>query len=156
MAPGLEGAENEEACGEEGTALQEDVEEGKALAVVEGDGEDGEQEVVREDGQKVVRERNVEQGHDQGEGEEGEEPAALARALPLAPLGREGGGGVGGESQSTRAVREIDEVLQTFFIPEVAAPVDGAWWERGIVRKGHGDYAEDVKLSYGINLAIYQ
>jgi hypothetical protein len=49
-------------------------------------------------------------------------------------------------------VNVIDNVLQGAFIPGVERKEGAFWWQRGILRKGEGDYANDVKEVYGINL----
>ncbi|WP_276482520.1 hypothetical protein [Paraflavitalea pollutisoli] len=53
-------------------------------------------------------------------------------------------------------IADIDGLLQESFIPGFTSPIEGPWWQRGVVRKGYLDYAEDVKTHFGIDLANYQ
>jgi hypothetical protein len=54
-----------------------------------------------------------------------------------------------------KLVAEIDTMLRASFITGFSNPIEGSWWTRGIVRKGYGDYAEEIKLIYGIDMAKY-
>lgn len=59
--------------------------------------------------------------------------------------------------EQIRAMRErvfdADDRLRALFIPGVQiGPPDWNWWLRGVLSNGIGDYAENMKRSYGIDL----
>jgi hypothetical protein len=49
-------------------------------------------------------------------------------------------------------VRSADKLLQSSFLEGKKGPNVRQSWNRGIVRKGSGDYTGDIKLEYDINL----
>jgi hypothetical protein len=49
-------------------------------------------------------------------------------------------------------IDRADAMLKASFLVGQDRSNKKFWWKRGIVRKGSGDYADDIKLEYGINL----
>lgn len=50
-------------------------------------------------------------------------------------------------------VFKADDQLRALFIPGVQIGYSTwEWWERGVLRNGIGEYAEDMKRNYGVDL----
>jgi len=49
-------------------------------------------------------------------------------------------------------IEQIDNHLKDLFLPNVKRTEAAVWWCQGILKNGTGDYANDVKEVYGIDL----
>jgi hypothetical protein len=51
-----------------------------------------------------------------------------------------------------KAIFDIDAKFKEILLPKVERSDGVYWWERGILKNGTGDYAQDMQLQYGIKI----